>query len=71
MAGEPLHRPAKDGDGGDGGDGRLVVVDLGVRDAGVVVNDGVHERVPKLGAAGSASCLVDTGFQAAAAAWVD
>lgn len=46
--GEPLDRPVQDGDGGYG---RLVVVDLGVRDAGVVVNDGVHERVPKLGVA--------------------
>ncbi len=45
--GEPLDRPVQDGDGGDGG---LVVVDLGVRDAGVVVDDGVYECVPELGA---------------------
>lgn len=46
AVGEPVDRPVQDGDGGDGG---LVVVDFGVRDAGVVVDDGVHERVPQLG----------------------
>ena len=44
--GKPRHSPMQDPDRGDGG---LVVVDLGVRDAGVVVNDGVHERVPEPG----------------------
>ena len=35
----------------DGGGGGLVVVDLGVGDAGVVIEDGVHERGADLGVA--------------------
>lgn len=48
TVGEPLHRPLKESDGGDG---RLVITNLCVRDTRVVVDDGVHVRVPKLGAA--------------------
>ncbi|MBM7367731.1 hypothetical protein JOC45_002438 [Gordonia hydrophobica] len=44
TVGEPLHRPVKDG----GGDGRLVIMNFCVRDTRVVVDDGVHERVPEL-----------------------
>src|SRR5690606_24870399 len=41
AVGEPGHRPAQDADRGLG---PLVVVDLGVGDAGVVVDDRVDER---------------------------
>ena len=43
--GEPADSAVQDGDGGDGG---LVVVDLGVRDTRVVIDDRVDERVPEL-----------------------
>ena len=43
MVGEPVHGAVKDADGGGG---FLVGVDLGVGDAGVVVDDGVYERGP-------------------------
>ena len=46
MVGEPVHRAGPDTDSGHGG---FVVVDLGVGDAGVVVDDGVNECVPELG----------------------
>ena len=42
---EPMDGSVHDDDGGDGG---LVIVDLGVRDTGVVVDDGVDERVTEL-----------------------
>jgi hypothetical protein len=35
----------------DGGDSGFVVVNLGVGDARVVIDDGVHERIPELGVA--------------------
>ena len=43
--GEPIDCAVQDADGGGCG---FVVVDLCVRDPGVVGDDGVHERVPKL-----------------------
>lgn len=48
AVGEPLDGSVQDGHGGDGG---RVVVDPGVRVAGMVVDDGVDERVAELGVA--------------------
>ena len=45
----------------DGGGSGLVVVDLGVGDARVIVDDGVHERVPELGVAPLVLRLVGGG----------
>ena len=45
----------------DGSDCGLVVVDLGVCDAGVVVDDGMHERIPELRTAVSIACLAGGG----------
>ena len=39
----------------------LVIVDLAVGDAGVIVDDGVHERVPELGVAPLAAGFVRSG----------
>lgn len=45
VLGEPLHRAAQHADGGRS---CFVVVDLGEGDAGMVVKDGVNERVSEL-----------------------
>lgn len=55
AVGEPLNRSVQDpGDGASG----LIVVDFGVRDAGVIVDDGMHERVAEFGATPLALRLV-------------
>src|SRR5699024_810372 len=56
--GEPLDRTMYYLDGSDGG---IVVTDIAVRDAGVVVDDRVHEHIAELQAAVSIALLVLSG----------
>lgn len=58
AVGEPLNRSVQDpGDRASG----LIVVDFGLRDAGVIVDDGIHERVAEFGATPLAFRLVGGG----------
>ena len=64
AGGEPGHGPAQHGDRGGGG---LIVVDLGVGDAGVVIDGGVHERSADLraGCRRACRCAVAVALSAA------